>query len=91
MTGRASLIDRIDAAFVSAKASRLSYWDLARAVFPRELYPDAWRHATRGGPPGCYMALSAALRRGGFTVAFMNERGEWLYGPARIVHRRAKS
>lgn len=44
---------------------RMPYDDLARVVFPPEAYPNAFRHARGGGPPGCFMALSRALRRMG--------------------------
>lgn len=43
----------------------LSYGDLAVRVFPPDDYPRSWRNATQGGPPGCYIALSAAIRRYG--------------------------
>lgn len=54
---------RIDAALAGGA---LRYHDLAALVFPEDLYPRAWRYASQGGPPGCYMALSAAIRRYGF-------------------------
>lgn len=57
---RPTLPDRIDTALAGQP---LAYGDLAR-----KLWPDgpAWRCAVQGGPPGCYMALSAAIRRGRF-------------------------
>lgn len=54
---------RIDAALAGGP---IRYHDLAVAVFPPDLHPRAWRYASHGGPPGCYMALSAAIRRYGF-------------------------
>ncbi len=40
----------------------IQYHELARVVFPRDEYPNAWGYPTRGGPPGCYMVLSRAIR-----------------------------
>ena len=42
-----------------------TFFDLAMI-----LYPDrkSWRYQSNGGPPGCFMTLSAALRRHGFQV-----------------------
>jgi hypothetical protein len=40
----------------------IEYHELARLVFPEADYPRAFNGATKGGPPGCYMALSKALR-----------------------------
>jgi hypothetical protein len=56
-----TLIERIDDAL---KPGRMSFYDLARM-----LYPDSKSHRcqSNGGPPGCYMALSMAVRRGGFS------------------------
>lgn len=85
----APIADRIDAAFAFArKVGRrtLTYAELAGQVFPAALYPRAWRNSTGGGPPGCYMALSAALRRHGFRV---ETRGP---GPGgRVVHPRKRA
>jgi hypothetical protein len=44
----------------------LNYHDLALAVFPPREWPRAWRCCSHGGPPGCYMALSSAIRRHGY-------------------------
>ena len=59
-SGKMSLAERIDAALAGGPKS---FYDLAV-----ELYPDRDSHrcSSNGGPPGCYMALSAAIRRGGF-------------------------
>lgn len=60
----------------------MSYANLAR-----KLWPDArsHRYQVNGGPPGCYMALSCALRRGGFFIDTRNG-----YHPdAREVHPRS--
>jgi hypothetical protein len=40
--------------------------DLEHAVFPVEHFPRAGNYSSNGGPPGCRMALSAAIRRHGF-------------------------
>ena len=42
-----------------------SYTALRAALFDPEDYPNAWRCSARGGPPGCAMALGAALRKAG--------------------------
>jgi hypothetical protein len=40
----------------------MTYFDLAVKVFPADHFPKAFRYQRNGGPPGCYMALSRALR-----------------------------
>lgn len=57
---RSTLAARIDA---TLNGKPMSFYALAQA-----LYPDgrSWRYQANGGPPGCYMALSAGIRRGGF-------------------------
>jgi hypothetical protein len=40
--------------------------DLEREVFPFEHFPRAANYSSNGGPPGCRMALSKAIRRYGF-------------------------
>jgi len=59
------IAERIRHALEEAGGS-LTYDALAHKVFPPTEYPRAWNYATGGGPPGCFMALSAALRRHGF-------------------------
>jgi hypothetical protein len=49
--------DRIQAALTAAGGS-MPFYALAEALYPN---PDSHRAPTRGGPPGCYRALSAAL------------------------------
>lgn len=44
---------------------RISYHELLNAVFPQAEYPKAHRISNNGGPPGCAMALGAAIRRMG--------------------------
>ncbi len=65
-----TLPERID---LVLNGKRMKYYDLARA-----LYPDgrSWQYQSNGGPPGCFMALSAALSRGGFEVrgSFVGQR-----------------
>ncbi|MFM0608738.1 hypothetical protein PQR05_29830 [Paraburkholderia sediminicola] len=53
------LKDRIRTALSDGE---INYADLAIKVFPDEKYPKAFRYQANGGPPGCYMALSRALR-----------------------------
>jgi hypothetical protein len=57
-----SLIERIDAALADGP---ISYGDLARQLWPDG---EAWSYSRNGGPPGCYMALSSGIRRGGFPL-----------------------
>lgn len=56
------IIERIRAAFEPGEV-KLKYHELAYRVFPPDQYPRSWNYSSNGGPPGCYMALSAALRR----------------------------
>lgn len=69
--GKPRIQDRIRAALLKAGGS-MCYYDLMRAVFPKEDYPDAFRFKTEGGPPGCAMAFGAALKRMG---CYMVNRG----------------
>lgn len=46
----------------------IQYYDLAQHVFPKDQYPNAWNYPTKGGPPGCYMVLSRAIREHGFYI-----------------------
>ena len=55
---------------------RMRYSDLAIAVFPEEEFPRAWNYSSNGGPPGCYMALSAAIKRHGFKREGDHVQGE---------------
>jgi hypothetical protein len=55
-----SLLTRIDDAL---SGGPMSFYDLAVRLYPSR---GSHRGAVQGGPPGCYMALSAAIRRGGF-------------------------
>lgn len=65
----------------------LNYHSLAVRVFPEKDYPRAFRYQSNGGPPGCYMALSAALRRYGFNRQYTDYRGNWV----NLVYPRKKS
>ncbi|QFT69582.1 hypothetical protein FIU93_22545 [Labrenzia sp. THAF35] len=69
MAKQAKIKDRIVAALKSNGGFML-YYDLARVVFPKEHYPNAWNYPTRGGPPGCYMVLSRAIREHGFNIVY---------------------
>jgi hypothetical protein len=63
--------DRIIAALREhGECGFLPYHALAEHVFPRKEYPRAWNYPTRGGPPGCYMVLSRAIREHGFSMKF---------------------
>lgn len=62
---RETLLDRIDRILAEHKGP-MAYYDLAVVLWPDR---DSHRYPTRGGPPGCYMTLSAALRRGNYTVS----------------------
>lgn len=71
------LADRIDEALFDGP---MSFYDLAVLLYPGR---DSHRCSSNGGPPGCYMTLSAALRRGGYFESWK------LPGPGnRIVHPR---
>jgi hypothetical protein len=70
MKARATLPDRID---VVMNGSPMTYGDIARSLWDSR--SRAWCYSSNGGPPGCYMALSAALRRGKFNVE-PHERGK---------------
>jgi len=59
--------ERILTAF--SGTTRMPYHDLMAQVFPINEYPNAYQCSTNGGPPGCAMALGAALRRlGGWST-----------------------
>lgn len=87
---RQRIIDALDA----APGNTLSYHALAHSVFPRDQFPRAWRHRAGGGPPGCFMALSSALRRHGdaFAMTFINgdiDREAYTFTPAFRKNRNA--
>lgn len=65
----APIKDRIIAA-IKAEGHCIEYYKLAIAVFPTDQFPRAFRYRNDGGPPGCYMALSRALRVHGFSVHY---------------------
>jgi hypothetical protein len=69
MASKTKIKDRITAA-LKENGGRMPYWKLADAVFPTDQYPRAWERPTRGGPPGCYMVLSRAIREHGFSMHF---------------------
>ena len=64
---RVPIAKRIDAALAKSDGL-LRYHELAMQVFPPSVNPRSWRYRAGGGPPGCYMALNAALRRYGFPI-----------------------
>lgn len=68
---KATIKDRICSALKEhGDGGFLVYHKLAEEVFPRADYPNAWNYPTRGGPPGCYMVLSRAIREHGFSIHF---------------------
>lgn len=74
MAKKKPIRDRILSALKS-NGGRMQYYYLAQAVFPRDQFPRAWGYPTRGGPPGCYMALSRAIDRHGFRIDYPEGRG----------------
>jgi hypothetical protein len=64
--------DRIVAA-IRSKGGSVGYYDLAHIVFPKAQYPNAFSSPNKGGPPGCYMVLSRAIREHGFHMQFSND------------------
>lgn len=74
------LAERIDMLLADAGGS-MSFADLAVALWPSR---ESHRYSSNGGPPGCYMALSAGLRRGGFSTGGSVGAGN------RIVYSRKK-
>jgi len=65
VSAKKTLPERIDD--ILFDSGRMSFHDLAMALYPDK---KSWRYQQNGGPPGCYMALSAALRRGKFYVDY---------------------
>ena len=61
--------DRIIAA-LRENGGSMVYHELADKVFPLADYPNAWNYPTKGGPPGCYMVLSRAIREHEFSMWF---------------------
>jgi len=69
------LVERIDDHL--AAHGPTVFHDLALALYPERA---SHRYQSNGGPPGCYMALSAAIRRGGFPVGY-DERADRIVRP----------
>ena len=61
----------------SAYRPGIGYDALMVAVFPVSSYPRAWRYATKGGPPGCSMAFSRALREMSASISYDGDRRVW--------------
>lgn len=53
------------------------YREVIYATFPESDYPRAWRHSSNGGPPGCAMAFSRAVREMGGRMDW-DPRTVWL-------------
>lgn len=45
----------------------------------------AFTYSSNGGPPGCYMALSAGLRRGGFHITYGKSVATSIVNPRKIA------
>lgn len=63
---------------LAGKGSR-NYHEVLREVFPRDLYPNAMRPSSHGGPPGCAMAFGRALRRMNISKSFTEAGRGTLY------------
>ena len=63
---REAIINHGDCGFIG-------YYKLARLVFPKDDFPRAFGSPTRGGPPGCYMVLSRAIREHKFSMIFSDD------------------
>jgi len=75
-----NLPDRIDDA-LQAHGGPMDLSALEQALYPD---PRSHRCQSNGGPPGCRMAVSAGIRRGGFTVR--HQGGNW--GNQTVVPRK---
>lgn len=73
-----TIADRIRLAFKGER--KLRYGELARRVFPQDEYPKAWHYRSEGGPPVCYMVLTAALNRMGCGVNYEGMT-RWVFKP----------
>ena len=76
---RKSLVERIDEA-LQENGGEMHLHDLEKVLYPE---PRSHSYSSNGGPPGCRMAVSAAIRRGGFSTRLLGG----LYGN-RIVKPR---
>ena len=85
MMKRKTLPERIDEVL---NGKPMKYYDLARA-----LYPDgkSWNYQANGGPPGCFMALSAALGRGGFRSSLGITTQSMVHPRTGVVKREEKN
>jgi hypothetical protein len=59
---------RIDTAYDAANRG-MTIVTLAHHVFPHDVYPRAWQHAAKGGPPAWTRVLHQALKRYGYHVS----------------------
>ena len=76
---RLNLGARIEATLIR-NGGEMRFGDLAVELWPAR---KSHSYRTEGGPPGCYMALSAGLKRYGFSVT--NGLDGKSFGSARIV------
>lgn len=80
---KAPLADRIQEALVAAGGS-MSFYHLAVQLYPER---KSHRYQQNGGPPGCYMALSAGITRGGFSTS-CRPGDAW---SSRMIYAKAKA
>lgn len=52
--------DRIVAALREHEEQEMTYFELAKLVFPDH---KSWKYQGNGGPPGCYMSLTRAITK----------------------------
>lgn len=77
----------IDALNDHGEGGFLPYHELAHLVFPRDAYPRAFQYPTKGGPPGCYMVLSRAIREHEFSISL--DGGAVVYATVGLGRNRA--
>lgn len=70
MGKKTSIADRIRQNYTLG----ITYHELMRLVFPEDLYPNAYRYQSNGGPPGCAMAFGKALRKLNMSRDFNSQR-----------------
>lgn len=61
--------------------SSMPYHDMMDAVFPIDDFPNAWRAATKGGPPGCARSFGSSLNRYGYTTNGKNGYARIVFAP----------
>ena len=61
----------------------LHFYELARRLYPE---PQSWRYCRNGGPPGCAMALSAAIRRYNIRERIDGPGKRFVYRPREVTY-----